>query len=177
MVQSVEGGLGPIDVLVNNAGIYPRSFVVEMDPHEWDNVLNVNLRGAFLCCRAVVAGMMSRRQGRIVNMSSTGVWLPRERGAHYAASKAGVIAFSRVLAMEVAPFGITVNVIAPGVTNTAQPRGELSEEQLRDIGRQIPLGRIAEPEDIGGPVLFLASDYAAFVTGQVLPINGGRFMR
>ena len=177
MVAEVERQFGRIDILINNAGIYPRAHLIELDEQTWDDVIDVNLKGTFLCCRAVVPGMMARRYGRIVNISSVAAFVPRERGAHYSASKAGIVGMTRVFALEMAPHGITVNVLAPGTTNTAQPRYGMTEEQIAEAGRQNPMGRIAEPEDLVGPTLFLASDHAAYVTGQVLPVNGGSFMR
>ncbi|MBI4507642.1 MAG: 3-oxoacyl-ACP reductase FabG [Chloroflexi bacterium] len=175
MVAEVERQLGRIDVLVNNAGIYPRAYVVDMDEQTWDDVLGVNLKGTFLCCRAVAPGMIARRYGRIVTIASTMSFMGRARGAHYGASKAGLLGFTRSFALEVAPYGITVNCIAPGTTNTAQPRYGMTEEELAEVARQHPMGRIAEPEDMVGPALFLASDYAAYVSGQVLPVNGGAY--
>ena len=177
MVAEIERQFGRIDILINNAGIYPRSRLIELDEQIWDDVIDVNLKGMFLCCRAVAPGMMARRYGRIVNISSVAAFVPRERGAHYSASKAGIVGMSRVVALELSPYGITVNVLAPGTTNTAQPRYGMTEEQLAEAGRQNPMGRIAEPEDMLGPTLFLASDYAAYITGQVLPVNGGSYMR
>lgn len=177
MVAFVERELGTIDVLVNNAGIYRRASVVETSDEHWDDVLAVNLRGTFLCSRAVLPGMIARGRGSIVNIASTAIWLPGVGSAAYAASKAGIVAFSRVLALEAAPHGVRVNVVAPGLTDTAQPRGALSEEEFEALGRTVPLGHVGRPEDIAGAVLFLASEDAAYVTGQVLPVNGGRFMR
>ena len=177
MVAEIERQFGRIDILINNAGIYPRSRLIELDEQIWDDVIDVNLKGMFLCCRAVAPGMMARRYGRIVNISSVAAFVPRERGAHYSASKAGIVGMSRVVALELAPYGITVNVLAPGTTNTAQPRYGMTEEQLAEAGRQNPMGRIAEPEDMLGPTLLLASDYAAYITDQVLPVNGGSYMR
>jgi 3-oxoacyl-[acyl-carrier protein] reductase len=175
MVAEAERQLGRIDVLINNAGIYPRVRVVDMDEETWDAVLGVNLKGTFLCCRAVAPGMMQRRYGRIINLASTMSFTGRERGAHYGASKAGLLGFTRSFALEMAPYGVTVNCIAPGVTNTAQPRYGMTEEELAELARQHPMGRIAEPEDMVGPALFLASDYAAYVSGQVLPVNGAGY--
>lgn len=177
LVRSVEGRFGRIDVLVNNAGIYPRSSVVDMDPAVFDDTVAVNLRGTFLCCRAVLPGMMARRSGRIVNVSSTAAFSPRAGGAHYAATKAGIIGFSRGLALETASHGITVNVVAPGIVDTSQSRQELDDAGLAEIARQIPLGRIGVPDDIVGAVLFFASDLASWITGQTLAVNGGRVMR
>lgn len=176
MVGAVERHFGRIDVLINNAGIFPRARLLDLDEDTWDSVLDVNLKGMYLCCRAVAPGMIARRSGRIVNISSVAAFLGRERGAHYSASKAGILGFTRGIALELAPHGITVNAIAPGTTDTAQPRYGHTEDELIEMGRQHPMGRIAQPEDIVGPALFFASDYAGWVTGQVLAVTGGAFM-
>ncbi len=167
---------GRIDILINNAGIYTVSPVVEMDEKEWDRVIDTNLGGNFLCSRAVVPQMRLQRGGRIISISSSIAYKGAKEGAHYAASKAGILGFVRALAREVAPDGITVNAICPGVTDTAQPRGHRSEEELFAMANQIPLARIGRTDDIVGPALFLASDAASFITGQALMVNGGGFM-
>jgi len=177
LFRSVEQRFGPVDVLVNNAGIYPRALVAEMDDPTFDETISVNLRGTFLCCRLAVRSMIARRSGRIINIASTAAFAPRSRGAHYAASKAGVLGFSRALALEVAAYGITVNVVAPGIVDTAQSREELDDAAFDQLAKEIPLGRIGRPEDIVGAVLFFASDLASWVTGQTLAVNGGRHMR
>lgn len=175
IARAVEN-LGRLDILINNAGIFPRASVLELDEATFDDVLAVNLRGCYLCCRAALPTMQAQRDGRIVNIASVAAFRPTERGAHYAASKAGVIAFTKALALEVAPYGITANCLAPGTTDTAQPRLGLSEEELRALGPRIPLGRIASPEDMVEPVIFLVSDAGRYITGQTLHVNGGALM-
>lgn len=165
-----------IDILVNNAGIFPTSPVEEMREEEWDRVIGTNLFGAFLCSKAVAPHLLAQRSGRIISLTSGRAFQGAKNGAHYAASKAGIIGFSKSLALELAPHGITVNVICPGITDTAQPRGHQTEEQIYAQGQRIPLGRIGQPEDLVGPAIFLASDAAGFVTGQTIFINGGGIM-
>jgi 2-dehydro-3-deoxy-L-rhamnonate dehydrogenase (NAD+) len=167
---------GRIDILVNNAGIYPVCSVKEMAEELWDRVIDTNLGGNFLCSRAVVPSMRLAKAGRIICVSSTIGYKGAKHGAHYAASKAGIIGFVKALAREVAQDGITVNAICPGVTDTAQPRGHRSEEELMAQAESIPLGRIGQPGDMVGPVVFLASDAAAYITGQALMVTGGAFM-
>lgn len=167
---------GRVDILVNNAGIYLASPVLEMSEEQWDRVIDTNLGGNFLCSKAVVPQMRAQKWGRIICLSSSIAYRGAIGGAHYAASKAGIVGFVKALAREVALEAITVNAICPGVTDTAQPRGHHSEEELYAQAKQIPLGRIGQPEDIVGPVLFLASDAAAYVTGQALMVTGGGFM-
>ena len=176
MVDQVRETMGRIDVLVNNAGVFPRARVVEMDEQMWDYVIDTNLKGPFLCCRAVAPQMIEQQWGRIINVSSTAAFMPGPRGAHYSASKAGLIAFTKALALELAPYRITANCLAPGTTDTAQPRYGMSEEELQTRGTQIPLGRIAQPEDMVAPVLFLAGETGAYITGQTFLVNGGSFM-
>jgi 3-oxoacyl-[acyl-carrier protein] reductase len=167
---------GRIDILVNNAGIYPVCSVTEMTEELWDRVIDTNLGGNFLCSRAVVPTMRLAKAGRIICVSSTIGYKGAKHGAHYAASKAGIIGFVKALAREVAQDGITVNAICPGVTDTAQPRGHRSEEELMTQAKSIPLGRIGQPGDMVGPVVFLASDAASYITGQALMVTGGAFM-
>ncbi|MGH7826642.1 MAG: SDR family NAD(P)-dependent oxidoreductase [Candidatus Binatia bacterium] len=167
---------GRIDILVNNAGIYPACPIMEMTEELWDRVIDTNLGGNFLCSKAVVPYMRSVKAGRIICVSSTVGYKGAKNAAHYAASKAGIIGFVKALAREVAPDGITVNAICPGVTDTAQPRGHRSEEELLSLSSSIPLGRIGQPDDMVGPVIFLASDAAAYITGQALMVTGGGFM-
>ncbi|HEV8720639.1 MAG TPA: SDR family NAD(P)-dependent oxidoreductase [Candidatus Binatia bacterium] len=165
-----------VDILVNNAGIFPTSPVEEMSEEDWDRVIGTNLVGAFLCARAVVPKFLEQGTGRIISITSGRAFQGAKNGAHYAASKAGIIGFSKSLALELAPHRITVNVICPGITDTAQPRGHQTEEQIYAQGQRIPLGRIGQPEDLVGPAVFLASDAAAFITGQTLLVNGGSIM-
>ena len=176
MIEHLVSRFGRLDILINNAGIFPRALIAELDEATWDEVLGVNLKGCFLCCRTALPLMQAQRRGRIVNIASTAAFRPTARGAHYAASKAGIVAFTKALALEVAPFGITANCLAPGTTDTAQPRYGMTEEELQAQGARIPLGRIAQPEDMLEPILFLVSDAGAYVTGQTLHVNGGSLM-
>ncbi|HUD00534.1 MAG TPA: SDR family NAD(P)-dependent oxidoreductase [Candidatus Polarisedimenticolaceae bacterium] len=167
---------GKLDILVNNAGIFPVSSVEEMKDEDWDRVIGTNLVGAFLCSRAVAGKFLQQGSGRIISMTSGRAFQGAKNAAHYAASKAGIIGFSKSLALELAPRQITVNVICPGITDTAQPRGHQSEEQIYAQASKIPLGRIGQPEDLIGTAVFLASDAAAFITGQTVIVNGGSIM-
>jgi NAD(P)-dependent dehydrogenase (short-subunit alcohol dehydrogenase family) len=176
MVERSLQEFGRVDILVNNAGIFPTSPVEEMSEEDWDRVIGTNLVGAFLCARAVVPKFLEQGTGRIISLTSGRAFQGAKNGAHYAASKAGIIGFSKSLALELAPHGITVNVICPGITDTAQPRGHQTEEQIYAQAQRIPLGRIGQPEDLVGPAVFLASDAAAFITGQTIMVNGGSIM-
>lgn len=176
MIDHTLNEHGRVDILVNNAGIFPTSSVEEMAEEEWDRVIGTNLIGTFLCSRAVVPHLLTQRSGRIISLTSGRAFQGARHGAHYAASKAGIFAFSKSLALELAPYGITVNVICPGITDTAQPRGHQTEEQIYAQGQRIPLGRIGQPEDLAGPAIFLASDAAGFITGQTILVNGGGIM-
>jgi NAD(P)-dependent dehydrogenase (short-subunit alcohol dehydrogenase family) len=176
MVERALQEFGRVDILVNNAGIFPTSSVEGMSEGDWDRVIGTNLVGAFLCARAVVPKFLEQGTGRIISLTSGRAFQGAKNGAHYAASKAGIIGFSKSLALELAPHGITVNVICPGITDTAQPRGHQTEEQIYAQAQRIPLGRIGQPEDLVGPAVFLASDAAAFITGQTIMVNGGSIM-
>ncbi len=176
MIDATLTEYGRMDILVNNAGIFPTSPVEVMQEEEWDRVIGTNLIGTFLCSKAVVPHLLAQRSGRIISLTSGRALQGAKHGAHYAASKAGIIGFSKSLALELAPYGITVNVICPGITDTAQPRGHQTEEQIYAQGQRIPLGRIGQPEDLAGPAVFLASDAARFITGQTILANGGGIM-
>jgi NAD(P)-dependent dehydrogenase (short-subunit alcohol dehydrogenase family) len=176
MVQTCMDRFGKVDILVNNAGIYPVSPVEDMEEAEWDRVIGTNLFGTFLCSRAVVPHLLERKRGRIVSITSGRGLQGAKNGAHYAASKGGIIAFTKSLALELGPAGITVNCICPGVSDTAQPRGHSTEEELYARAATIPLGRIGQPEDIAKAAVFLASDRAGFITGQTVLVNGGGVM-
>jgi len=176
MAKESLAEFGRVDILVNNAGIFPTSSVEEMSEEDWDRVIGTNLVGAFLCAKAVVPMFLEQGSGRIISLTSGRAFQGAKNGAHYAASKAGIIGFSKSLALELAPHGITVNVICPGITDTAQPRGHQTEEEMYAQGQRIPLGRIGQPEDLVGPAVFLASGAAAFVTGQTILVNGGSIM-
>jgi NAD(P)-dependent dehydrogenase (short-subunit alcohol dehydrogenase family) len=175
----VEAGtaLGGIDILVNNAGIFPRVAFLDMSAAQWDEVLNVNLKGTFLCTQAVARQLVARGQhGAVINLASGAAFRSSPRGVHYVSSKAGIVGFTRAAALELAHQHIRVNAIAPGVTDTAQPRYGMSEEELQEAGRQVPLGRMAQPADIAHLAVFLASDEASHITGQTMHVNGGQFL-
>jgi 3-oxoacyl-[acyl-carrier protein] reductase len=176
MVDKSLREFGKLDILVNNAGIFPVSSVEEMREEDWDRVIGTNLVGAFLCSKAVAGKFLQQGSGRIISMTSGRAFQGAKNAAHYASSKAGIIGFSKSLALELAPRQITVNVICPGITDTAQPRGHQSEEQIYAQAKKIPLGRIGQPEDLVGTAVFLASDAAAFITGQTVIVNGGSIM-
>jgi NAD(P)-dependent dehydrogenase (short-subunit alcohol dehydrogenase family) len=177
MVSAAQDGMGPIDVLVNNAGVFPRVPFLEMTEGDWDFVLEVNLKGTCFCAQAVARAMISRgRPGVIINLTSGAAFRSSPRGVHYVASKGGVLSMTRAMALELAPHRIRVNAIAPGLTDTAQPRYGSSEAELAEAARTIPLGRMARPDEIARAAVFLASDDAAFVTGQTLHVNGGSYL-
>lgn len=176
MVARAVKELGGLDVLVNNAGVYPRSPFLDLVEREWDYVLDVNLKGSCFCAQAAARAMIAGgRPGSIINLSSSSV-RGQPRGVHYTASKGGVITMTRTMALELASHGIRVNAIAPGTTDTAQPRGGHTEEELAALARVIPLGRIAQPEDIASVAVFLASEESRHMTGQTLHVNGGLYM-
>ncbi len=169
---------GTPDILVNNAGIWPTALAHEIDPHEFERVLQVNLLGAFLTCRSAVREWLAAdRGGRIVNITSPAAFQGSTTGhAHYAASKAGLVSFSVSLAREVAPRGIHVNLVAPGMTRTEMSRATLAQGEQPYLER-IPLRRIAEPSDIADVVVFLASERAGYMTGATVDVTGGMLMR
>ncbi|HEV8719456.1 MAG TPA: 3-oxoacyl-ACP reductase family protein [Candidatus Binatia bacterium] len=167
---------GRIDILVNDAGVYLKSPVVSKSEEEWDRTININLGGNFLCARAFVPAMRTQKGGRIISIASSIAHSGAREFADYAASKAGIIGFVKALARELGPDGITVNAICPGSANTEMPRRHRSEEETMARLRATPLGHILEPEDIAGPILFLASDAAAYITGQAYNINCGTVM-
>jgi NAD(P)-dependent dehydrogenase (short-subunit alcohol dehydrogenase family) len=176
MVADSLRQFGSIDILINNAGIFPVSPVEDMREEDWDRVIGTNLIGAFLCSRAVAPTFLRQGSGRVISITSGRAFQGAKNAAHYAASKAGIIGFSKSLALELGPRHITVNVICPGITDTAQPRGHQSEEQIYAQAQKVPLGRIGQPEDLVGAAVFLASDAAVFITGQTLIVNGGSIM-
>ena len=173
MVQKAAQNLGNVDIMVNNAGIYPFKPFAEMSEQDWDRVMGINLKGAFNCCKAVLPGMMERHQGRIINLSSIAGSVVGFSGlVHYSASKAGVMGFTRALALEVAPFGINVNAIAPGPIDT--PGAKAPDPKIYEMTRKtIPLGRLGQPADIAALAVFLAGDRASFITGQCIVADGG----
>ena len=176
MVTAVVDALGPPEVLVNNAGVFPRASFLELQEREWDHVLGVNLKGSFLCAQAVARALVaSDRPGAIVNISSSAV-RGDARGVHYSASKAGVVGLTRAMALALAPHRIRVNAIAPGLTDTQQPRYGNTEDQLAVRAREIPLGRMAQPEEIASVAVFLATSDACWITGELIHVNDGFYM-
>jgi 3-oxoacyl-[acyl-carrier protein] reductase len=177
LVQAVERGLGPVDALINNAGIFPRSSFLDLTEAEWDRVHGVNLKGSFLAAQAVARRLVARgTPGAIVNLASSAAYRSSPRGVHYVASKAGVVGLTRAMALELAPHGIRVNAIAPGLTDTAQPRDGHSEAEVQSMARQVPLGRMGQPDDVAAVAVFLVSAEARHITGQVVHVNGGAYL-
>jgi 3-oxoacyl-[acyl-carrier protein] reductase len=171
-VAAAESALGPLDILVNNAGLTRDNILLRLTDADWDTVINANLKGAFHTIRAVIKGMMKRRSGRIINISSI-VGLTGNKGqANYAASKAGLIGLTKSVAKEYASRNILVNCIAPGFIETDMTDA-LPAEARATLLEEIALGRLGRPEDVAGTVLFLASDLSAYITGQVLVVDGG----
>ena len=175
MIADVVKEFGAIDILVNNAGITRDTLLMRMKDEDFAKVLDTNLKGVFYCTKAVAKLMMKKRSGRIVNMASVVGLVGNAGQTNYAAAKAGVIGFSKSAAKELASRGITVNVVAPGFIGTDMTAGlpeSVKEKMLTDI----PLGRMGEPEDVASAVLFLASDQASYITGQVVNVDGGMVM-
>ncbi|NLF12380.1 MAG: SDR family oxidoreductase, partial [Anaerolineaceae bacterium] len=174
IVQAAVETFGRLDILVNNAGTYPSADIVDMDEAQWDLVLAVNLKGTFLCSQAAVRRMIAQGRGTIVNVASVDAKTRTTGNAHYAAAKAGVISFTRTLACEMAPHGIRVNAVAPGwiATKTLKAKSDRWKRAIEEI----PVGRLGTPEDVAEAVLFLVSDVAGYITGEVLDVNGGMVM-
>jgi len=166
---------GHIDILVNNAGITRDNLLMRMSESEWDSVIDTNLKGAFVCTKAITRQMMGQRYGRIVNIGSVVGSMGNAGQANYSASKSGLIGFSKSVAKELGSRNILVNVVAPGYVHTPMT-DKLTDEQRKAFLDHIPLKRVAEPEEIAGAVAFLASDDAAYITGHVLHINGGLYI-
>jgi 3-oxoacyl-[acyl-carrier protein] reductase len=176
LVEGAVAALGRIDALVNNAGIFPRVPFLEMSEAEWDRVLAVNLKGSVFCAQAAARAMVAAgAAGAIVNLASSAV-RGTPVGVHYTATKAGIVGVTRAMALALAPHRIRVNAIAPGLTDTAQPRHGHSEPELAEMARAIPLGRMGRPEEIAGLAVWLCSPAAEWVTGQTWHINGGGYM-
>lgn len=180
-VAAAEEALGPVGVLVNNAGWDVFRLFKDSAPEEWQKLIAINLVGALNMHHAVLPGMLARRSGRIVNIASDAARVGSSGEAVYAACKAGLVGFSKTLAREHARQGVTVNVVCPGATNTAlfvdYKKGAGNPEKLEEAFRRaVPMGRIGEPEDLPGAILFFSSDDAAFITGQVLSVSGGLTM-
>ena len=175
MVDEAHATFGHIDILVNNAGITRDGLLIRMKDSDWDEVLNINLKGVYLVTKAVAKLMVKQRAGRIITMTSVSGVTGNVGQANYAAAKAGVIGFTKTCAKELAARGITVNAIAPGFIETAMT-DVLPEKIKEGIAATVPLGRMGQPEEIAGVVTFLASDFASYITGQVLNVDGGMVM-
>ena len=176
VVEQAVAGLGRLRVLVNNAGIYPRVAFLDMTEAEWDRVLDVNLKGSAFCAQAAARHMVAAGiKGVILNLSS-GAIRGAPLGVHYSATKNGVVGITRSMALALAPHGIRVNAIAPGLTDTAQPRYGNTDEELAEMAKALPLGRMGRPEEIAAMMTYLASDAASWITGQVYHINGGAYL-
>ena len=177
MVESVVETFGGLQILINNAGILFSTSVAEMKEDQWDRVIEVNLKGPFLCAQAVLPAMKQAGWGRIVNFSSTaGKTVSTLGGAHYTASKTGVLGLTRHLAKEVASDGITVNAVCPGLIDTEMSRSQIDDVKAKAYADSFPVSRLGRPEEVADLVAFLASDEAAYITGAALDINGGDLM-
>jgi len=175
MVDETIKQFGKLDILVNNAGITRDQLLMRMKESDWDEVINTNLKGVFLCTKAVTRQMMKQRSGRIINISSI-VGVSGNAGqANYVAAKSGVIGLTKTAARELAPRGVTVNAVAPGYISTDMT-DQLPEEVKSEMLKQIPLARIGEPKEIAKVVSFLASDDSSYITGQTIHVNGGMYM-
>lgn len=174
IVENVLSDFGRIDVLVNNAGIWTYGEIDKMDEKVWDETIELNLKGTFLFCRNVVPIMKKQGGGKIINISSTAGQRGEALHSHYAATKGGIISFTKSLSTELGPYNIRVNSVAPGWVDTDMSAEALKDKKFKEeIRRSIPLGRIPTADDIAGPILFLASDLSRHVTGEILNVNGG----
>lgn len=178
LVQQTIAEFGPVDILVNNAGsLIERLRILELTEQRWDEVIDLNLKSAFLCCQAVAGSMMERKTGAIINVSSIA---GRNGGAlgsiHYSAAKGGLITFTKGLAKEMGPFGVRVNAVSPGVIDTPYHEQFSSPEMMKTYAGMIPLGRVGTPAEVGKVICFLASDAASYLAGETIEINGGMFM-
>ncbi|MGA1790929.1 MAG: 3-oxoacyl-[acyl-carrier-protein] reductase [bacterium] len=174
-IKQIMDAHGSLDILVNNAGIVRDALVVRMKEDDWDKVLDVNLKGAFLCAKVAATAMMKSRWGRIINISSVVGQMGNPGQTNYSAAKAGMIGLTKTLAKELAPRGITVNAIAPGYIETTMTAG-LKENVRDEMLKMIPLRRFGQIDDIAFMIVVLASEQAGYITGQVIPVNGGMYM-
>jgi 3-oxoacyl-[acyl-carrier protein] reductase len=172
MIRSVLDQWEYVDILVNNAGIIRDKLLMFLDEEDWDRVLEVNLKGTYLCSRAIIKTMIARRFGRIINITSPSALTGRAGQTNYSASKGGIISFTKSLSKEMARLGITVNAVCPGIIPTSTIEN-LDQEAKTNFLKMIPMARFGEPEDVAGAVLFLASEKAGYITGQVLAVDGG----
>lgn len=176
-IQKAMDRYKTVDIVVNNVGRFKPMTLLEMEEADWDEILGVNLKSVYLVSRAVARIMIEKRRGRIINIASVaGRSSSPVAGAHYTTAKAGVLGFTRHLARELGPHGITVNAVAPGTTRTESVKDILTKEGEAQLISRIPLGRLAEPQDTANAVLFLASDLASYITGATLDVNGGQLM-
>lgn len=175
LVSKTLDKFSKIDILINNAGITRDNLILRMSEQEWDQVIDVNLKGVFNCIKAVSKVMLKQRSGRIINIASVVGLMGNAGQANYSASKGGVIALTKTCAREFASRGILVNAIAPGFIRTAMTDA-LSDETKRKLAEQIPLARLGEPEDIAKVAVFLSSEDSSYITGQVISVNGGMYM-
>ena len=176
MVDRAVAALGRLDILVNNAGIFPRVPMLDMEEADWDRVLDTNLKGGFFCAQAAARAMVAQGGGGSILGLGSRAMGGTVRGVHYTASKGGIAAMTKGMALELAPHRIRVNAIAPGLTDTAQPRYGSTEAEIAVMSAATPLGRMAQPGDIADTAVFLASDAAACITGQTIHVNGGSYM-
>jgi len=172
MIGSVLDQWEYVDILVNNAGIIRDKLLMFLDEKDWDRVVEVNLKGTYLCSRAIIKPMIARRFGRIINITSPSAITGRAGQTNYSASKGGIISFTKSLSKEMARLGITVNAVCPGIISTPMIEN-LDQETKSDLLNMIPMGKFGKPEDIASMVLFLASEKAGYITGQILTVDGG----
>ncbi len=175
MIEQVVGKFGKIDILINNAGITRDGLILRMKDEDWDLVLSINLKGAFLCTKSALKYMTKQRSGTIINIASIVGAMGNAGQANYVASKAGLIGLTKTIAREYANRGITANAVAPGFIETAMTQA-LPENVRQELAKQIPMGKLGTPEDVANAVRFLASPWASYITGQVVHVNGGMYM-
>jgi NAD(P)-dependent dehydrogenase (short-subunit alcohol dehydrogenase family) len=176
MVAAAIAALGKLDVLINNAGIYPRTMFLDLTEAMWDATHDVNLKGTAFASQAAAQHMVARKiRGAIVTISSLSA-AGSVNGVHYSATKGGVISLTRAMALELTPLGIRVNGIAPGIIDTAQPRYGMTEDEIAAMGAASPVGRVGRPEEMAAIAVFLASDEASYITGEIIQANGGFYM-